>query len=159
MDMIWWTTIALLMLGGVVGTLLPLIPGHVLILAGALVHHFAWKEEGVGWWTIGILAVLTLVGMAVDFLSGAAGAKYFGATRWGALGGILGAIVGLFFGLPGVIAGPLLGVMAGELLGGKGWLPAGKSTWGTFLGGLAGGIIKLVIALVMVGVFAASVLL
>jgi hypothetical protein len=93
----------------------------------------------------------------VDFLSGAAGAKYFGATRWGALGGILGAVVGIFFGLIGMIAGPLIGVLAGELLGGKGLLPAGKSTWGTFLGGVAGAVVKLAVALVMVAVFLTSV--
>lgn len=159
MDFFLWIIIGLLMLAGVVGTLVPLVPGHGLILAGAVLHRMAFAERGVGWMTIGILAALVLVGLAVDFLSGAAGAKYFGATRWGALGGILGAIVGLFFGLIGMLVGPLIGVLAGELLGGKGWLPAGKSTWGTFLGGLVGSIIKLVVALIMVAVFITSLLI
>lgn len=159
MEVIIWLTIGLLMLAGVVGTLVPLVPGHILILAGAIVHRVFFQERGTSWIIISILAALVLVGLAVDFLSGAAGAKYFGATRWGALGGILGAIVGLFFGLIGMILGPLLGVLAGELLGGKGLLPAGKSTWGTFLGGLAGSMIKLAIALIMVGVFAGALLL
>ncbi|HEX8373469.1 MAG TPA: DUF456 domain-containing protein [Chthoniobacterales bacterium] len=157
MDAVIWSVIALLMVAGVVGTLVPLVPGHILILAGAVVHRMVLKEEGVGWITLGILTVLVLVGFAVDFLSGAAGAKYFGATRWGALGGILGAVVGIFFGLIGMIAGPLIGVLAGELLGGKGLLPAGKSTWGTFLGGVAGAVVKLAVALVMVAVFLTSV--
>ena len=57
----------------------------------------------------------------------------FGATRWGAIGGILGAIIGLFFGLIGIFVGPLIGALAGELLGGKGLLPAGRSSWGAVL--------------------------
>ncbi len=159
MELMIWLVIVLLMLAGIAGTLLPLIPGHVLILTGAVVHRLAFHERGVSWIVITILAALVLVGLAVDFLSGAAGAKYFGATRWGALGGILGTIVGLFFGLIGMIAGPLIGVLLGELLGGQGLLPAGKSTWGTFLGGVAGAIIKFTVAVVMVAVFAGSLLI
>lgn len=153
MDVPIWILIVGLMLAGVIGTVLPLVPGHVLILAGAIVHRVAFPDRSVGWMVFTILSVLMVLGFAVDFLSGAAGAKYFGATRWGALGGILGAIVGLFFGLPGMIFGPLLGVLAGEILGGKGLLPAGKSTWGTLLGGVAGGVIKLVIAVLMIALF------
>lgn len=154
MQGVWWTVTVLLMAAGVIGTVLPLVPGHVLVLAGALVHKFAFGEAGVSWWAIAIMAVLLLAGAAVDFLSGAAGAKYFGATRWGAIGGLVGAIVGVFFGLPGIIIGPLLGVLAGELMSGKGLLPAGKSTWGSLLGAVAGGVLKFLIALIMIGVFA-----
>ncbi|HEY5751944.1 MAG TPA: DUF456 family protein [Chthoniobacterales bacterium] len=154
MQGVWWTVTVLLMAAGVIGTVLPLVPGHVLVLAGALVHKFAFGEAGVSWWAIAIMAVLLLAGAAVDFLSGAAGAKYFGATRWGAIGGLVGAIAGVFFGLPGIIIGPLVGVLAGELLSGKGLLPAGKSTWGSLLGAVAGGVLKFLIALIMIGVFA-----
>lgn len=156
MQGIWWTLTVLLMTAGVIGTVLPLVPGHVLVFAGALVHRFAFGDASVSWWAIVIMAVLVLAGAAVDFLSGAAGAKYFGATRWGAIGGLAGAIVGLFFGLPGIIIGPLLGVLAGELLSGRGLLPAGKSTWGSLIGAVAGGVLKFVIALLMVATFAIS---
>ncbi len=87
------------------------------------------------------------------------GAKYFGATRWGAIGGILGAIVGFFFGLPGLFIGPLAGAIIGELLGGKGVLPAGKSGWGTFLGTTAGMIGKFAIGVIMIGWFTVAALM
>ena len=68
----------------------------------------------------------------------------------GAIGGILGAIVGLFFGLIGIFVGPLVGALIGELLGGKGLLPAGRSSWGTLIGTTAGIIGKFSIGLLMI---------
>ncbi|MGB8168430.1 MAG: DUF456 family protein, partial [Chthoniobacteraceae bacterium] len=143
---LWWTLTLVIMLAGLAGTVLPLLPGTTIILAAAVMHHFALGEaRSVGWWTIGGLVALTVVSYVLDFVSGAMGAKKFGASRWGAIGGIIGAIVGIFFGLPGIFVGPLAGVLLGELLGGKGLLPAGKSTWGTLLGTTAGIVAKLVI--------------
>lgn len=156
---LWWTLTLALMLTGLVGTVVPLLPGTTIILAAAIMHHVALgAEKSVGWWTIGGLVVLTIVSYVVDFVSGAIGAKKFGASRWGAIGGIVGAIVGLFFGLPGIFLGPLVGVLAGELLGGKGLLPAGKSTWGTLLGTTAGLVGKLVIAALMIAWFLVAAL-
>jgi len=153
-DPLWWTLTLVLMFVGLVGTVLPLLPGTTIILAAAVLHHFALgPEKSVGWWTLSGLLVLAVGSYVVDFVSGALGAKKFGATRWGAIGGILGAIVGIFFGLPGIFLGPLIGVLAGELLGGKGLLPAGRSTWGTFLGTTAGMVVKLMIAATMIGWF------
>ncbi len=156
MDLVWWLITGGLMLAGLVGTVVPLVPGTVLILLGAVFNHFTLHS--IGWETLVALTLLTIVALALDFVSGAAGAKWFGATRWGAIGGILGAIVGLFFGLPGLFLGPLGGAILGELLGGKGLLPAGRSGWGTFLGTTAGIIAKLVIGFVMIGWFAIAAL-
>lgn len=154
MDTFWWFLTIFLMLVGLIGTVVPLIPGAVLILLGAVVNHFA--VGSVGWGTLLVLTVLAVAAQILDVVSGAAGAKWFGATRWGAVGGILGAIAGLFFGLPGLFIGPLLGAILGELLGGKGILPAGKSGWGTFLGTTAGLVGKLAIAFFMIGWFAVA---
>lgn len=154
-----WTLALLLMLTGLVGTMVPLLPGTTLILAGAVIHRLTLgPEQSVGWWTLGGLLALTLLSYAVDLCSGALGAKWFGATRWGAIGGIVGAIVGLFFGIIGIFVGPLIGVLVGELLGGKELLPAGKSTWGTLLGTTVGIVCRLVIALAMIGWFLAATL-
>lgn len=152
--MLWWTLTVLLMLAGLAGTVLPLVPGTVLILGGAVLNHFT--VHAIGWPTLVGLTLLTMLAMALDFVSGAVGAKYFGATRWGAIGGILGAVVGLFFGVIGIFAGPLIGALAGELLGGKGILPAGKSTWGAFLGTTAGMAGKFAIGLAMIAWFAVA---
>ncbi len=162
LEWLWWTLTIGLILVGLVGTLLPLLPGSTLILAGAVVHKVTLDPDGtiVSWWTIGGLLVLMLISYAIDFVSGAVGAKYFGATRLGAVGGIVGAIVGMFFSLsfpPAIFIGPLAGVLIGELIGGKELVAAGKSTWGTLLGTTAGLIGKLTIALAMVLWFALAV--
>lgn len=152
MDALWWLLVILLMLAGLVGTVVPLLPGTVLILCGAVLGHF--MLHAVGWATLLGLTALTILAQLLDLVSGAVGAKWFGATRWGAIGGILGAIIGLFFGVIGIFVGPLLGALAGELLGGRGVLPAGRAGWGTFLGTTAGIVGKLAIGLVMIAWFA-----
>lgn len=160
MDLFWWIAALFLMLAGLVGTVVPLLPGAVLILAGAVIHHLGLGEEkSVGWTTLIVLLVFVLIAQALDIVSGSIGAKYFGATRWGAIGAILGAVVGLFFGLPGLFLGPLVGVLLGELLGGKGILPAGRSTWGSLLGTTAGIMGKLAIAVAMIAWFFTALLL
>ena len=151
---LWWTISLSLMLIGLVGTVVPLLPGTTIIFAGAVLHRWMLGEEhSVGWWTLGGLFLLTAISYLLDLVTGSIGARKFGATKWGAIGGILGAIVGLFFGIIGIFVGPLVGVLAGELIGGKGLLPAGKSTWGTFLGTTAGMVAKLIIATLMIGWF------
>lgn len=160
MDVFWWILIVSLMVIGLVGTVVPLIPGSVIILAAAVIHRLVFGEAAsVGWMTLIGLTVLMLLSQALDFVSGSLGAKYFGATRWGAIGGILGGIAGLFFGLPGIFIGPVVGVLAGELLGGQGILPAGKSTWGTLLGTAAGMLGKFVIGVAMIAWFFLALLL
>jgi uncharacterized protein YqgC (DUF456 family) len=161
LDWLWWTLTVVLMLGGLVGTLVPLLPDTVLILAGAVVHKVTLDPDGtiVSWWTIGGLFVLMLVSYGIDFVSGAMGAKYFGATRLGAVGGIIGAIVGMFFFPLGLFVGPLVGVLLGEIIGGKELVAAGKSTWGTLLGTTAGVVVKLGLAFVMIAWFALAVTL
>jgi len=127
MAMLWWIITLLLMLVGLFGSLVPWIPGSVLIFAGAVIHYvFLGSEKSVGIATIIILGVLMVLALAVDLVSGSLGAKWFGATRLGALGGIVGAVAGMFFGLIGIFVGPLLGVLIGELLGGRGILPAAR---------------------------------
>lgn len=156
MEVFWWVLTIGLMVAGLIGTVVPLVPGTVLILLGAVVNHFALHS--VGWGTLVVLTLLTILAQALDIVSGAAGARWFGATRWGAIGGILGAIIGLFFGLPGLFLGPLAGAMIGELLGGKAILPAGKSGWGTFLGTTAGLVGKVALGLLMITWFTVAAL-
>ena len=156
---LWWTLTLLLMLTGLAGTVLPLLPGTTIILGAAIMHHFALGEaRSVGWWTIAALGLLTVASFALDIVSGSLGAKWFGATKWGAFGGIVGAIVGVFFFPLGLFLGPMIGVLLGELLGGKGMLPASKSTWGTLLGTTAGMAGKLAIGMLMIAWFLVAVL-
>ncbi|MGC1480078.1 MAG: DUF456 domain-containing protein [Chthoniobacterales bacterium] len=150
-EVFWWSLTIFLMVLGLLGTVVPLIPGSILILAGGILSHVFL--HAVGWPTLIALTVLMLLSQALDIVSGSLGAKWFGATRWGAVGGILGAIVGIFFGLIGIFVGPLVGAVVGEVLGGKGILPAGRSGWGTLVGTTAGIIGKFAVGLIMIAWF------
>lgn len=155
MDTVAWILTALLMVAGLIGSVVPLLPGAALILAGAVVHQLMLGDErGVGWWVIAALFVMALFSYVIDFLAGSMGAKRFGASKWGAWGGVVGAIVGLFFGLPGLILGPVIGVLAGELiLARKELRAAAFASWGTVVGTLLGVLGKFIVAVAMVATF------
>jgi len=148
---IWWSLTILLMIVGLLGTIIPLLPGTTIIFAAAVLHRFMLGEQhSVGWWTLGGLLILTIISHCLDLFSSSVGARKFGATRWGVLGGLIGTVAGMFFFPWGLLLGPILGVLTGELVGGQKLLTAGKSTWGTFLGTTAGLIANGFIGLVMV---------
>ena len=136
------------MLIGLVGTVVPLVPGTVLILCGAVLNHFLLHS--IGWPTLVALTLMMIAAQALDVVSGSLGAKWFGATRWGAIGVVGHAARAVVFGLIGIFVGPLIGALAGELLGGKGLLPAGRSSWGTLIGTTAGIIGKFAIGAAMI---------
>ena len=101
MEFLWWLIAIVLMAVGLIGTVLPVVPGAIIILAAAMIHQIMLgPEKSLGWWNIGALVVLTLLSYALEFGSGYFGAKRFGATKWGAFGAMVGAIVGLFFPFP-----------------------------------------------------------
>ncbi len=150
---------ALLVLAGLAGTLLPVLPGAPLVLAGLLLAAWVDGFVHIGGWTLAILAVLTIISLIVDFWATAHGAKRVGASKLAMLGATIGTLIGLFFALPGLILGPFLGVIAGELLHQRSLHPntlghAGKVGAGTWLGILLGTALKLALAFTMLGVFA-----
>lgn len=139
---------------GVIGAVVPLLPGPLLIFVGAVAHTLLRPQSGVSWWCIGVLFLLMVVAYALDFASGAVGTKKFGGSKWGIAGVLLGGIVGLFFGLPGLIFGPLIGGFAFEtIFARKDLKPAVKSTWGTVVGTGIGIALRVAVSLVMVAVF------
>ena len=148
----------LLVVAGLLGTVLPVLPASLLIFAGAVLHHFTLPpERAVGWWTLGILAILTVLAHVVDFVAASVGAKRFGASRWGAVGAFIGALVGLFFFPIGLFVGPVVGVLCAEILFARKSLgPAALSSWGTLLGTIVGMAGKIVIAVVMAVIFFAA---
>ena len=158
MELFWWLFAIVLFAIGLIGTVLPIIPGTTIILAAAVIHRMMLgPEKSIGWGTIGILVLLTLATYALDFLGSYFGAKYFGATKWGTFGAIAGALIGLFFGIVGLFVGPVIGAVTGEFIAGKRMIDAGRAGWGSLLGNLAGMIGKLVIALGMITIFLMTV--
>jgi len=158
MELLWWFITIVLFAVGLIGTIVPVLPGTTIILAAVVIHRLMLgPEKSVGWRTLSILVVLTLATYALDFLGGYFGAKYFGATKWGTVGAIIGALVGLFFGILGLFVGPVIGAVGGEFIGGKRMIDAGRAGWGSLLGNLAGMVGKLLIALAMIAGFLISV--
>ena len=150
-DLLCWFAVIVAMAIGLLGTVLPVIPGTTIILAAAVTHRLMLgASKGISWWGIALLVLLTLVSYAVDFLSSYFGAKYFGASRWGIAGAIVGGFVGIFTGFVTLLFLPLVGAIVGEVIAGKQLMRAGKAGWGTLLGTLAGMLGKVVIGLAMV---------
>ena len=154
MELFWWFVTVTLFAGGLIGTVLPVFPGTIIILAGALLHRMMLgPEKSVGWGTITVLVLLAAASYALDFLSGYFGARYFGATKWGMFGAVVGALIGVFFGIAGLFLGPVIGAVAGEFIAGKRMIDAGRAGWGSLLGNLGAMVGKLFIALVMISIF------
>ena len=148
-----WLLAILLVLVGIAGTVLPALPGAPLVFLGLLCAAWADHFQKVGWFTLTILAILTLLSFVVEFLSKTYGARRVGAS-WLALGGaIVGTIVGLFFNIPGLIFGPFLGAVAGEWLAVRNLRQAGKVGLGTWLGMILGIAGQLALIFAMVGIF------
>lgn len=143
-----------LMIAGLAGSVLPLVPGTPLILLGAFLYALATHFERLDALQLAILAGLTLVSYALEQLSSAFGARKLGGSRWAAAGALLGGIVGLFFGLPGVVVGPIVGAVGFELLYRKELRTGLRSGLGAVVGMLLGAVAKLSIAIIMVGLFA-----
>ena len=122
-----WLLAALLVVAGLAGTVVPALPGVPLVFAGLFLGAWIDDFQSVGWVTLGILGVLALVAWLVDFLAGAAGARYLGASPRAFWGATLGAIVGIFFGLAGMLLGPFIGAMIGELSVGRNLAQSGRA--------------------------------
>ena len=106
---------ALCLLVGLVGCVVPVLPGVPLAYVGLLLLH--WTEQvQFTWQFLVIWAVITIVIQVLDFIIPAWGTKKFGGTKWGVTGSTLGLLVGLFMGPFGIIAGPFVGAVVGELL-------------------------------------------
>jgi uncharacterized protein YqgC (DUF456 family) len=149
----------LVMLAGLIGSLVPGIPGTPVVLAAAVVHRLCFGAASASNFVLLLLAALTTAALLFDFLAGLLGANKFGATWRGMTGAVLGGIVGLFFGLPGIILGPFVGATLLELLGGREWEKAAKAGLGATLGLFAGIVGKFSISVVMILLFTTNVIL
>ena len=148
-----YVLVGLLMVGGVAGSFLPVIPGTPLIFVGALIYAFATDFDPVGLGQLLALAGISILAYVLDYTAGALGAKKFGGSWWGAAGALVGALAGFFFGPLGLMLGPIAGAWLGELLRSRHFHTSIRSAFGTVVGMLLGTMAKLSLALVMVGLF------
>lgn len=146
----------LLVVIGLVGTVLPMLPGVPLVFAGLWLAAWVSGYMMVGKITIAILGVLMLISLVVDFAATALGARRVGASRQAITGAVIGTVVGVFFGLPGLLIGPFVGAVAGELSAQRSLEQATVVGVATWIGLLLGTIAKLALACTMIGFFIAA---
>ena len=133
----------LFMLIGIIGCIVPGLPGTPIAYAGMWIAQ-ATERVDFTWQTLLIWGIVTIVVSVLDYVIPAWGTKRYGGTRWGVWGSTIGVFVGLFFGAAGVILGPLVGAIIGELMSGQEFSKALKAGWGSFVGIFFGTIIKLI---------------
>ena len=154
-----WVIAVLLVIVGAVGTVLPALPGVPLIFAGVLLAAWAEDFQRIGGWTLGVLAVLALIGLVVDYVAASMSAQRAGASRQGIIGAAIGTVAGIFTGLVGLVFMPLVGAAIGEFIAHRDALRAGKVGVATWLGLLVGTAIKIAVAFTMIGVFVAAIVI
>jgi len=143
MDIFLIVVAGILVLVGFLGCILPVVPGVPLSYFGILLLHFTdrfhFSTQFLVVWAIIVVAIQVL-----DYYIPIWGTKRFGGSRWGMIGSAIGVVAGMFFGPLGILFGPFVGAITGELLSGRANREAIKAGFGSFVGFLAGTIIKLI---------------
>ena len=151
-----WVVAVLLIVVGVAGTVLPALPGVPLIFGGVLLAAWIGDFQRISVFTVVVLAVLSVLGIIIDYIAAAISAKRAGASKQGIIGAAIGTVAGVFTGLWGLLFMPLMGASIGEFIAHKDAFRAGKVGAATWFGLLVGTAIKLAIAFTMIGVFVAA---
>ena len=154
-DWLLLTLAIVLIVVGIIGCILPVLPGPPLSFIGMLVLHYT-KFAEFDSNTLLILGLLALAVQVLDYIVPAWGTKKFGGSKYGMWGSIIGLIIGLFFvpaigpfGIITILAGPFFGAFVGELIGGSEKNSALRAAFGSFIGFLTGTLIKFVTSIVI----------
>ena len=154
---LWLLAVALIVVG-VVGTVLPAIPGATLVFAGIALAAWIGDFARIPVWIVVVAGVLAALTWVIAFAAASVGAKRVGASPWAIAGAALGTIAGVFTGLVGLLFLPLAGAAIGEFLAERDLLRAGKVGLATWLGIVIGTALKVAIVFAMLGMFAAALL-
>ena len=136
----------LFMVVGLLGCILPALPGPPLSYVGFLLLHFTDKVQ-FSTTKIWVLLALVVIAQVIDYFIPVLGSKYSGGTKWGSWGAFIGSVVGLFFLPWGLLLGPFLGAVVGELLGDADMKSALKSGTGALLGFILGTVLKVALCM------------
>lgn len=155
---LWVLAVALIVVG-VIGTVLPALPGVILVFGGIALA--AWIDDftRIPVWVILLLGMMTAVAWVVDYAAAAIGAKRVGASRFAIVGALIGTFAGVFTGLWGLLFMPLVGAAIGEFIAQRDVRRAGTVGLATWLGMLLGTAIKIAIVFTMIGVFVVALAL
>jgi uncharacterized protein len=148
-----WTLTLVLMLVGVAGVVVPVLPGTTLILAAAIIHKLILPGD-LSWLSIGFIALFWLISIVADVGGVILGTKWFGGSKWGMAGATGGAFVGVFFSLPALLLGTIFGAIAAEkLVARKTDRDALRAGFGAATGFVISTIARLACAMVMIALF------
>lgn len=150
----WYIAAAVLTLIGVLGTLLPALPGVPLVFAGLALAAWAGDFHEISAWTVAVLGLLTALSIAVDLAASAFGARIAGASGWAFAGAALGTVVGLFFAPIGLFVGPFVGALALEWLNTRELRGSLKAGAGASIGMLVATAVRVALAFSMLALFA-----
>ena len=153
-----WLAAMTMIVAGVVGTVLPVLPGPTLVFAGIALAAAIDDFARIPVWLLVILAVMTALAWVVDYVAAAMGAKRAGASRYALIGAAIGMIAGILTGLWGLLFMPLAGAAIGEYLAQRNAYRAGKVGLATWVGLLLGTVAKVAIVLAMTGIAAVALL-
>ena len=158
LTIVLWIVAILLIVIGIVGTVVPAVPGATLMFAGMLLGAWVDGFARVPVWVLVVLGVLTLLAWVVDFAAGVLGAKRVGASGRAIVGAAVGTVAGIFTGFWGLLFMPLVGAAIGEYSAQRDLRRAGKVGVATWIGLLLGTAVKIAIVFAMVGIFVAALL-
>jgi len=142
---------ALLIIVGIVGSIVPVLPGPPIGYGGLLVLHF-FTNYGFSTTSLVVVGILTVLVVVLDYVIQIYGVKKYGGGKMAINGTVVGFIVGLVFGPVGMVLGPFLGAFAGALLEKdktESHSPPVKIAMGAFLGFLGGTVLKMVLSFYM----------
>jgi uncharacterized protein len=147
-ELIWIILGSLLLLVGIAGCILPVIPGPPIAWISLLMIQLAGRgEPPLSVNTLVTWAILVLIVTVLDYIVPVWGTKKYGGSKYGTWGSTIGLLAGLFFVPYGIIAGPFVGAVLGEMVGGRNSTQALRAGFGSFLGFLTGVILKLIVSI------------
>lgn len=142
------------MLLGLIGVLIPLLPGVPLIWLGALLYSLLTGFDGLSWPWLLLFTALTAASVAFDFLASLWITRKMGSSRWGAAGALLGTLLGiLFLGAWGALLGGVGGAVLTEFSVQRSWRQAMRSGGGAFIGFLVAMAADLTAGITIVAIF------
>ncbi|MFW5431919.1 MAG: DUF456 domain-containing protein [Methylophilaceae bacterium] len=150
----YWLIAGLLVIVGFVGLLLPILPGIVFIFAGLLLAAWVDHFELVSKSTMVIIGVISLLAWAVDFFASYFTVKQAKASRLALIGTIIGALLGILGGVVGLIIGPIIGAAVGEFISRRNSGDAARVGIAAGLGFVLALVAKLVLAIIVLSIFA-----
>ena len=156
MDIVWpvvgWVVIVI----GLAGVILPMLPGAPPIFIGITIIAWSGDFRRVSEFTVAFVGLLAVLSWSIDYLAASLGVKRVGASSLAVLGAVVGTVLGLFAGLVGVLLGPIVGATIGEWLARR---DGGLATRAGFAAGvsfLLGIVARVGIAFMMIGICAVA---